>query len=112
MVRNDGAARRVRRRRAAGAVAALAAVVAILTVAFFRLQVLRSGEYALRSEENRLRAIPIPAPRGTIYDRDGRVIAENVPGYVISILPGRTDTVRAALDRLFNTIADISRLQG
>ncbi len=100
MTFTEGVARRVRRQRAAGALAVLATVVAILTVAFFRLQVLRSGEYVLRSEENRLRAIPVPAPRGTIYDRDGRVIAENVPGYVISILPGRTDTVRAALERL------------
>lgn len=96
----EGRTRRLRRRRAQGALAALLAVVGILVLAFFRLQVLRSGDYILRSEENRLRAIPILAPRGTIYDRDGRVVAENVPGYVISILPGRLDTVRAALDRL------------
>ncbi len=88
------------RRRARGARAALVVVVLVLLGAFFRLQVLRSSQYEFRSEENRLRAISVPAPRGTMYDRDGRVVADNVPGYSVSILPGRADTVRATLDRL------------
>ncbi len=78
----------------------LGAVFLVLVGAFFRLQVLRTSEYALRSEENRLRAIHVPAPRGTMYDRHGEVVAENVPGYTVSLLPGREDTVRAALERL------------
>ncbi len=72
----------------------------LLLAAFFRLQVIGSSEFLLRSEENRLRAITVPAPRGTIYDRHGRVVAENVPGYSISLLPGSPDTLRATLDRL------------
>lgn len=78
----------------------MGAVLLLLLAAFFRLQILRSSRYQLRSEKNRLRAISVPAPRGTIYDRSGRVVAENVPGYSISLLPGQADTVRAALDRL------------
>jgi penicillin-binding protein 2 len=74
--------------------------VLVLVGAFFRLQVLHSSSYELRSERNRLRAITVPAPRGTMYDRNGRVIAENVPGYSVSLLPGREDTVRATLARL------------
>ena len=93
-------ARAVRRRRGAAARAVLAVVILVLLGAFFRLQVLRSSRWELRSERNRLRAISIPAARGAIYDRDGRVVAENVPGYSVSILPGRPDTVRAALERL------------
>lgn len=72
----------------------------LLLAAFFRLQVIGSSEFVLRSQENRLRAITVPAPRGTIYDRHGRVVAENVPGYSISLLPGSPDTLRATLDRL------------
>jgi penicillin-binding protein 2 len=45
-------------------------------------------QYALTARENRLRELPIPAPRGTIYDRTGRVVAENVPGYLIQVMPG------------------------
>jgi len=89
-------------RRQRGRIAALCLFVAlgILAAAFFRLQVISGAQYALRSEENRFRAITVPAPRGTIYDRNGRVVAENVPGYVISVLPGPRDTIAATLDRL------------
>ena len=72
----------------------------ILTVAFFRLQVLRSNTWELRAESNRIRQLPIPAPRGTIYDRNGRVIADNVPGYAITLLPGPPDSIRATLNQI------------
>ncbi|HKK07662.1 MAG TPA: penicillin-binding protein 2 [Gemmatimonadota bacterium] len=78
----------------------LVTTVLLLAGAFFRLQVLHSSSYELRSERNRLRAITVPAPRGTMYDRNGRIVAENVPGYSVSLLPGRPDTVRATLARL------------
>lgn len=90
----------LRRQRGRIALAGLAVALAVLLSTFFRLQILRSSQYQLRSQENRLRAIRVPAPRGTIYDRNGLVVAENVPGYVISLLPGRRDTIAATLRRL------------
>ena len=62
-------------------------------VQFFRVQVLKYTTYALRSDENRIRALPVPAERGTIYDREGRVLAENVPGYSIAVLPLSSDSI-------------------
>ena len=47
-------------------------VCGVLLVAFFRIQVLSSSAYRLRSELNRLRSMPVPAPRGVITDRNGR----------------------------------------
>ncbi len=90
----------LRRQRGRIALLAMGSVLFILAAAFFRLQILRGSQYVLRSEENRLRAVSVPAPRGTIYDRNGRVVAENVPGYVISVLPGPRDTIAATIDRL------------
>lgn len=90
----------LRRQRGSIALGGLALVLVILLSTFFRLQILKSSQYRLRSEENRLRAIGVPAPRGTIYDRNGLVVAENVPGYVISLLPGPSDTIAATLRRL------------
>jgi penicillin-binding protein 2 len=58
----------------------------------------------LQSEENRLRAVPIPAARGVIYDRNGGIIAENVPGYSVSILSPTADSLRASLARLAGLI--------
>ncbi|MFW6200752.1 MAG: penicillin-binding protein 2, partial [Gemmatimonadota bacterium] len=89
-----------RRLRARGAMAVIAVVIGVLVVAFFRLQVLRSTTWELRSESNRLRPLPLPAPRGTILDRNGRVLADNVQAYSISLLPAPTDSMRSTLDRL------------
>jgi len=89
-----------RRRRAQGALGLLALVLGGLLVVFFQTQVLRSDIYALQSDKNRLRPLPIPAPRGTIYDREGRIVAENVPGYALLLLPGPPDSLRHTLERL------------
>jgi penicillin-binding protein 2 len=91
-----------RRSRAANVM--IAGVLLFLTGGFFRSQVLQHQKYALQSETNRLRELPLPAPRGVIYDRNGKVIADNVIGYSVSILPQREDTLRAVLQRLASTI--------
>lgn len=82
-----------------GARVVLLLTLLVIVGAFFRLQVLRSNTYLLHSEENRLRAITVPAARGAMYDRAGRVVAENVPGYTVSMLPASRDSVRASLER-------------
>jgi penicillin-binding protein 2 len=86
------------RARIAGGVIAVAFV--LLAAAFFRVQVLSSTDYALTAENNRLRQIELPAPRGTLYDRNGRVVADNVPGWAVTILPDPQDTIAATLHRL------------
>ncbi|UCC73124.1 MAG: penicillin-binding protein 2 [Gemmatimonadota bacterium] len=75
-------------------------VVIGLGIQFFRIQILKHTTYALQSEGNRIRALPIPAARGTIYDRNGEVIAENVPGYSIAVLPLSIDSLRVVLEEL------------
>ena len=94
-----------RRGRAAAFVISLA--LFWLGSAFFRVQVLDSARYRLSSERNRLREVPVPAARGIIYDRHGEVIAENVPGYSVSVLSPSADSLRAALNRL-GTIIQLS----
>jgi penicillin-binding protein 2 len=58
----------------------------------------------MQSEENRLRPIPLPAPRGIIYDRHGEVIAENLPAYSVSITAPSVDSLRSALAQLAPTL--------
>jgi len=91
-----------RRGRAANVM--VAGVLLFLTAGFFRSQVLQHQKYALQSETNRLRELPLPAPRGVIYDRNGKVIADNVIGYSVSILAQKEDSLRAVLQRLGGTI--------
>jgi penicillin-binding protein 2 len=89
-----------RHARAQGAVGVLAAMMVVLGFAFFRVQVIGSTEYKLQAESNRMRALPIPAPRGAIFDRNGRVVADNVPGYAVTVIYERRDSARATIERL------------
>jgi penicillin-binding protein 2 len=77
--------------------------LAVFAVLFFRLwslQVLSGDTYLAAAQGNQLRTIRIEAPRGTILDRDGRVIVDNVPGTAVKVwvgdLPtkGRYDVIR------------------
>src|SRR6266480_3707997 len=74
------------------------AVMGLIVAVFFRTQILEHGKYRLQSELNRLRPIPLPAPRGLIMDRNGKVLAENVPGYTVSLLPGAKFDLVSALE--------------
>jgi len=91
-----------RRARAAGVISI--GVMVFLVGAFFRTQILRNQQWVLQSEENRLREVPIAAPRGIIYDRKGKIVAENVVGYTVSILAQSEDSLRSTLRRLAGTI--------
>jgi penicillin-binding protein 2 len=89
-----------KRVRAHGALAIAALVLGALGFQFFRIQVLRSSDYKLRSESNRFRPLAVPAPRGTVFDRYGKVIADNVPGYAVYVLRDSRDDTREALEGL------------
>jgi penicillin-binding protein 2 len=91
-------------RRARAARALIALTFVFLVGAFFRTQIRDYARYALQSEQNRLSEVPLPAPRGIIYDRHGEIIAENLPGYSVSILSPSSDSLRASLLRLGGTI--------
>jgi penicillin-binding protein 2 len=93
----------IRRGRAASIV--VAGVLVFLLSGFFRTQVLKNKQLLLQSEENRLRQIPLPAPRGLIYDRNMKLIADNAVGYSIALLTESEDSLRANLTRLRSTIA-------
>src|ERR1700751_3526998 len=53
----------------------------ILAYGLWRLQVMQSDVYAQLAEKNRIRNVPILAPRGKILDREGRTIVDNYPSF-------------------------------
>ena len=89
-----------RLRRSTAARIFMAAALFTLLGAAGRLQVLEVDYYATEARNQRLRPVMVPAPRGTIYDRHGQVVAENVVGYRVMIMPGPQDTMEARLRRL------------
>ena len=72
----------------------------VLLGAFFRTQIIQHEKFQLKAETNRLRPIALTAPRGTIYDRHGQIIAENVPGYSVKLLAPSADSLLAVLARV------------
>ena len=89
-----------RRRRARGTQVVIALILGLLAAAFFRIQVLGSDAWELRATSNRIRQLSLPAPRGIIYDRNGDILVDNVPGYAITLLPGPLDEARETLERM------------
>jgi penicillin-binding protein 2 len=64
----------------------LLAIVLVLGYGMWRLQVLHSDTFESLAERNRVREIPILAPRGKVLDREGRIIVDNYPSFSILLL--------------------------
>ena len=56
-------------------------LLAILGVRLYYLQVVQGQYYSDRAENQRIRFIPIPAPRGAIFDRNGKILVDSRPTY-------------------------------
>ena len=70
----------------------------ILTYGLWRLQVMQSDIYTLQAEKNRVRNVPILAPRGKIYDREGRIIVDNYPSFSALLLRDSSRDLNADAD--------------
>ena len=65
-------------------------VLGLMGLVIGRLVQLQVGQYeyfSAQSSGNRIRVEPIPPIRGLILDRDGKVLAENTPGYQLEMTP-------------------------
>jgi len=71
-----------------------------LATRYFYLQVLRNEDYATRSESNRVQVQPVAPNRGLIYDRRGRVLAENRPAYRLEMVPEEVGDLEQVLGEL------------
>ncbi len=75
-------------------------VIAGLGVRLYYLQIVRGNYYSERAENQRVRLIPIPAPRGAIFDRKGRLLVDSRPTYnvVLSNEPLKSINVNDRVD--------------
>jgi penicillin-binding protein 2 len=63
------------------------AIFGLLLLRLIDLQLVHGAEWRDLAENNRLRRLPLPGPRGWIYDRRGAVLAENVPSWELLLFP-------------------------
>ncbi len=71
------------------------AIFLILAYRLWQLQIIRQDFYASEAEKNRVRTVPILAPRGKILDREGRVIVDNYASYTALLLRDQSRDLNA-----------------
>jgi penicillin-binding protein 2 len=74
------------------------AIFLILAYRLWQLQVMRSDYYALAAQRNRIRNVPVLAPRGKIVDRYGRTIVDNYPSFSALLLRDSSRDLNADSD--------------
>jgi len=84
-------------------VAALIVIIILTTgliVRLIYLQIVGNEHYSLLAKENSIKIVPLVPTRGMIYDRHGKVLAENTPSYSLEIIPEQVKNMDDTLLRL------------
>ena len=84
-------------RRLMFSIAVMIILSLVLLGRLFQLQVINNTHYTTLSEKNRVNIVPIAPTRGMIYDRNGVLIAHNVPSFILNIIPERVEDMKATL---------------
>ena len=85
-------------------------LIGVLLSNLYNIQVIDHQDYQTRSNDNRIKVIPIAPNRGLIYDRNGVLLAENKPVYNLEVIPEDVDDLDKALTAV-QQIIDISEQQ-
>jgi penicillin-binding protein 2 len=80
------------------------AIFIVLGIRFYVLQVARHDQYQNLAENNRIRDIPLIAPRGAILDRNGKLLVDNTPAFNIIVYPeditSKDETINSLVEYL------------
>ncbi|OWO78727.1 penicillin-binding protein 2 [Photorhabdus luminescens] len=91
-------------RRALVAFIIILVLTGILIANLYHLQITRHEDYQTRSNENRIKLVPIAPSRGIIYDRNGTPLALNRTIYQLEIIPEKVENLQQTLNDLRNVI--------
>ncbi|NUM59486.1 MAG: penicillin-binding protein 2 [Bdellovibrionaceae bacterium] len=85
----------------------IAMTFVIFSIRLWYLQIISGNELREFSEKNRIKQLKIPAPRGLILDRQGKVLVQNLPGFEVVLSPQYIQS----LDELATTVGPIIGLE-
>jgi penicillin-binding protein 2 len=88
------------RRRALAGFVLIVLCLCLLLSRFVFLQVMHHDEFVTRSQANRVKPRAIPPARGLIYDRNGVLLADNVPAFRLEVVPEQVKDMPALLEQL------------
>ncbi|EOU2463664.1 penicillin-binding protein 2 [Vibrio navarrensis] len=106
-IRDYQAEARLFARRAIVSFIGIIALMGVLVANLYNIQVNQYQDYKTRSNDNRIKVVPIAPNRGLIYDRNGVLLAENRPVFDLEITPEKVKNMDETIAQL-QTIVDIS----
>ena len=86
--------------RTVTAVVLVMGLLAIVLVRYYALQITEYETYRTQSDRNRVQLQPLPPKRGLIYDRNGVLLADNRPSYILSVVREQVSDLEATLAEL------------
>jgi penicillin-binding protein 2 len=89
--------------------AVVVCVFIFLTTGLSMLQIVKGDEYEKLAQENRIRLIPITAPRGTFKDRFGRDLVNSRPSFTVSYM--NVNSKKEEQEEVFKILSDILKIQ-
>ena len=98
--RDKKAERNLFARRTLVAFLGILLLTGVLFTNIYQLQIVNFDTYQTRSNGNRIKLLPLPPTRGLIYDRYGKLLAENLTFFGLYIVPEKTENLDRILDEL------------
>lgn len=99
-IKDNNAEAALFRRRAIVAMGGVFVLTLMLLLNLYVVQVIHHDDYQTRSNDNRIKVVPVAPPRGLIFDRNGVLLAENRPVFSLEIIPEQVDDLPRVLDEL------------
>ena len=76
------------------------ALLGVVINQLYRLQIVQHDQYSARAQGNRIRTQPVSPTRGLVLDRNGQVLAENLPAFQLELIPEQVSDLDATLSAL------------
>lgn len=92
--------RRIFSERASIALVIIVLVFVLILSRYFYLQVFKHQHFVQQAEQNRIKSKRLNPARGLIYDRNGVLLADNKTAYRLTVVPEKTDNLKASLNQL------------
>jgi penicillin-binding protein 2 len=99
--------RRVYRHRVTVSILILLTMTTIVIARYSQLQISDYDIYKTQSDRNRIQLLPIAPKRGLIFDRNGMLLAENIPSYTLTVVKERVQSLDDTL-AIINEIIPLS----
>ena len=88
------------KKRAFFLIAATAIILCMIFFKLFSLQVIQHKDFSTESRKNLIGLIPLTPNRGLIYDRNGTIIAKNIPSFTLALVPYKVKNISKTITSL------------